>query len=190
MSDSNKVDMITHLSNADGKPLCGFKPDLLGRIPWLIPNEVTWDVFKVNCAGCLIALPIRIPPKPSDPVYHKYTPTGPLCGVSEGLSTDNDSVVNCFDCVKLVMRVVAKKSLNLSNRPGEVINDPVNHPSHYTSYKGLEVIDLTEQMNFNKGNAVKYICRAGLKPGVDETEDLKKAIWYLNRELERINADG
>ena len=42
-------------------------------------------------------------------------------------------------------------------------HDPVNSPAHYTAYKGLEVIDLTEQMNFNRGNAVKYICRAGLK---------------------------
>lgn len=38
-------------------------------------------------------------------------------------------------------------------------DDPVNHPSHYTAYNGLEIIDLTEQMNFNRGNAVKYIAR-------------------------------
>lgn len=65
-------------------------------------------------------------------------------------------------------------------------NDSVNHPSHYTAYKGVEVIDLTEQMNFNRGNAVKYICRAGLKAAETELEDLRKARWYLDREIDRI----
>lgn len=65
-------------------------------------------------------------------------------------------------------------------------NDAVNHPAHYTAYKGLEVIDLTEQMNFNKGNAVKYIARAGLKDPAKEIEDLEKAKWYIQREIERL----
>lgn len=66
-------------------------------------------------------------------------------------------------------------------------HDPVNSPSHYTAYKGLEIIDLTEQMNFNRGNAVKYIARAGHKStGPGEIEDLKKAAWYIQREIERL----
>lgn len=69
-------------------------------------------------------------------------------------------------------------------------HDPVNHPSHYTQYKGLEIIDLTEQMNFNRGNAVKYICRAGFKPDSNEIEDLEKASWYINREIQRLKANG
>lgn len=68
-------------------------------------------------------------------------------------------------------------------------NDPVNHPTHYTSYSGLEVIDLTEQMNFCRGNAVECICRAGKKSKETEIQDLEKAIWYLNREIERIKKD-
>lgn len=65
--------------------------------------------------------------------------------------------------------------------------DLVNHPPHYTAYSGLEIIDLTEQMNFNRGNAVKYIARAGFK-GDDATEiqDLEKAQWYISREINRI----
>lgn len=63
----------------------------------------------------------------------------------------------------------------------------VNHPRHYTAYRGLEVIDLTEQMNFNRGNAVKYIARAGLKDPGREKEDLEKAIWYCEREIKRIS---
>lgn len=64
--------------------------------------------------------------------------------------------------------------------------DVVNHPSHYTAYHGIEVIQLTEQMNFNRGNAVKYIARAGLKNPEKTVEDLEKAVWYINREIERL----
>lgn len=68
--------------------------------------------------------------------------------------------------------------------------DNVNHPSHYTAYEGLEIIDLTEQMNFCRGNAVKYITRAGLKDKSREAEDLRKAVWYLEREITRIEKKG
>lgn len=60
--------------------------------------------------------------------------------------------------------------------------DPVNHPKHYTSHpSGVECITITEHMGFNLGNALKYIWRADLKH--DAIEDLKKARWYLDREL-------
>ena len=67
-------------------------------------------------------------------------------------------------------------------------NDEVNHPAHYTAYEGLEVIQLTEQMNFNRGNAVKYIARAGLKSYDTEIQDLEKALWYIQREISRVEA--
>lgn len=74
---------------------------------------------------------------------------------------------------------------------GGLVNDPINHPAHYTAYRGIEVIDLTEQMNFNRGNAVKYIARAGLKDPATELEDLKKSAWYITREIARIeNTEG
>jgi hypothetical protein len=64
------------------------------------------------------------------------------------------------------------------------INDLVNHPPHYTAHpSGVECIQVTEHMNFCLGNAVKYIWRADLKG--DAIEDLKKAVWYVNREIER-----
>lgn len=63
--------------------------------------------------------------------------------------------------------------------------DPVNHPPHYTNHpSGVECITVTEHMNFCRGNAVKYIWRAGEKG--DAVEDLRKAVWYLQREIERI----
>lgn len=65
------------------------------------------------------------------------------------------------------------------------VEDVVNHPSHYTAY-GAEVIDITEHLNFCRGNAVKYIARAGLKDPNKELEDLEKAAFYLNREIARM----
>lgn len=64
--------------------------------------------------------------------------------------------------------------------------DLINHPPHYKLANGVEVIQLTEQMNFNRGNAIKYIARAGRKDLATEVEDLKKAAWYINREIQRL----
>lgn len=66
--------------------------------------------------------------------------------------------------------------------------DVVNHPSHYADgwSNGAEVIDITENLNFNRGNAVKYIARAGKKDQDKELEDLRKAQFYINREIARL----
>ena len=62
--------------------------------------------------------------------------------------------------------------------------DTVNHPPHYTSHpSGVECITVTEHMGFCLGNAVKYLWRADLKG--DGIEDLRKAAWYIQREIER-----
>jgi Protein of unknwon function (DUF3310) len=71
--------------------------------------------------------------------------------------------------------------------------DLVNHPKHYTAHpSGIECITVVEHMSFNIGNAIKYLWRQGLKqdPGGSEPkriEDLKKAAWYVNREIERLS---
>ena len=69
-------------------------------------------------------------------------------------------------------------------------NDPVSHPAHYTDGK-IEVIDFIEDkgLNFHRGNAVKYIARAGKKDPTKEIEDLKKARWYLDREINRMEKE-
>ena len=68
------------------------------------------------------------------------------------------------------------------------MTDPVNHPEHYTTHpSGVECITVTEHMTFCLGNAVKYIWRAGLK-AKDPIEDLRKAIWYLQREVDRLES--
>jgi hypothetical protein len=67
-------------------------------------------------------------------------------------------------------------------------DDDVNHPSHYTWLpNGLEVIDVTENLNFNLGNAVKYVLRANHKHDQPLT-DLRKAVWYITREIQRMEA--
>ena len=79
------------------------------------------------------------------------------------------------------------------------INDKVNHPSHYTWLKdkcGIEVIDITRHMDFNLGNAIKYILRAGHKSEEGytdrqkETEDLKKAIFYIQDKLKSLENEN
>lgn len=62
--------------------------------------------------------------------------------------------------------------------------DIVKKPQHYN--QGIETIDYIESwsMNFNTGNVIKYVTRAGYKN--DQLEDLKKAMWYLDREIQRL----
>lgn len=63
------------------------------------------------------------------------------------------------------------------------MNDPVNKPSHYTQFP-VEIIEVTEHLNFCKGNAIKYVARSEFKG--NEIQDLEKAIWYIKREIARI----
>lgn len=71
---------------------------------------------------------------------------------------------------------------------GDILEDQVN-PDHYQRFDKFEVIEITEQFSFNRGNVIKYVMRAGHKEGSDELVDLMKALWYLNREIDRINQD-
>lgn len=72
--------------------------------------------------------------------------------------------------------------------------DNINHPSHYTSHpSGIECVDIAEHHDFCIGNAIKYLWRAGLKSedGISkkekQIEDLKKAIWYIKREIKHLS---
>ncbi len=72
--------------------------------------------------------------------------------------------------------------------------DNINHPSHYTSHpSGIECIDIADHHDFCIGNAIKYLWRAGLKSedGISkkekQIEDLKKAIWYIKREIKHLS---
>jgi hypothetical protein len=70
-------------------------------------------------------------------------------------------------------------------------DDKINHPSHYNSGNArcscgrrIECIDITRHLNFNIGNAIKYLWRAEHKGA--RLEDLKKAAWYINDEIQKI----
>lgn len=70
-------------------------------------------------------------------------------------------------------------------------NDPIN-PNHYQFSNGAEVIDITENLTFNGGNAIKYLARATRLDGQNKgavLEDLHKALWYVEREITRLEAD-
>ena len=84
--------------------------------------------------------------------------------------------------------VAEKPRISSTDEPATV--DAVDHPPHYTSHpSGVECIQITEHMNFNLGNALKYIWRADLKHDDGGIEDLKKAEFYIKRELKRRSKD-
>lgn len=68
----------------------------------------------------------------------------------------------------------------------------VNHPNHYGGedniYEAIKVIEAWE-LNFNLGNTLKYISRAGKKKNSELLQDLEKALWYLNRQINKIKED-
>lgn len=95
-------------------------------------------------------------------IHYKCPDCGELTFYKDGSGT-----ISCRACWKL---------------PNE--KDSVNNPEHYTSHpSSIECIQITEHMGFNLGNALKYIWRCDLKK--DAIEDLKKARWYLNREIDK-----
>lgn len=88
----------------------------------------------------------------------------------------------CDECT-----VFINQYIEIVEGPGTVSTapDPVNHPAHYTSSpSGVECIQVARHMNFNLGNALKYICRSSSKGA--PVEDLRKAIWYLQDEIDRL----
>jgi hypothetical protein len=74
-----------------------------------------------------------------------------------------------------------------------VRTEQVNHPQHYGGednlYEAIKVIDAWE-LGFSLGNTVKYISRAGKKNKEKELEDLRKALWYLQHHITKLEGDG
>ena len=101
-----------------------------------------------------------------------------LCECGEAVTIfPNQSEHVCPHCSRTLM----VRNFGPADKP---LNDPVSRPVHYTQHpSGVECIQITEHMGFCVGNAIKYLWRAGLK--TDAIEDLKKAAWYVNREIER-----
>ena len=106
----------------------------------------------------------------------KFLVKGEWCDGCEGCALKICSTEECVELVRMWLEGKCK-----DNPPA----DNVNHPSHYTSGK-IEVIDFIEdkELGFHLGNAVKYISRAGRKNPDKIVEDLQKAVWYINREIQ------
>lgn len=117
---------------------------------------------------------------------------GEWCDGCEGCALKICSTEECVELVRMWLERKCKdnpsadKHVDLQN-VSENVCDNVNHPSHYTSGK-IEVIDFIEdkELGFHLGNAVKYISRAGRKNPDKIVEDLQKAVWYINREIGRL----
>lgn len=98
---------------------------------------------------------------------------------------------NIFDCEELKDEMPQDyqeiKEQQKVFEQGFTKNDPVNHPSHYTSHpSGIECITITQHHNFCIGNMIKYLWRAGLKSSDTELQDCKKALWYLKKHIENL----
>ena len=112
------------------------------------------------------------------------------CDGCEGCALKICSTEECVELVRMWLEGKCKdnppadKHVDLQN-VSENVCDNVNHPSHYTSGK-IEVIDFIEdkELGFHLGNAVKYISRAGRKDANKTIEDLRKATWYINRQIQ------
>jgi hypothetical protein len=94
-----------------------------------------------------------------------------------GIGNDEHSIPCTFSVVTVTP--VGNECFN----PVEPL-DNVNHPKHYNTIEGIECLDVAENFNFNLGNAIKYIWRSSFKG--KQLEDLKKAAFYVNREIERL----
>jgi hypothetical protein len=94
----------------------------------------------------------------------------------------NDSVARADDWLEYLLRDLELLEDDEGNRA--LLPDQVNNPSHYTD-GGIETIDFIEakKLNYHLGQVVKYVSRAGKK--ADRLVDLRKAQWYLNREVKR-----
>jgi len=109
---------------------------------------------------------------------------------------DWESVFNLFGCEAMFAMARGDKPYTVTNKCGRdklkkikkafvpAIVDKTN-PPHY-KFGNSEVIDITSELSFCLGNVTKYVCRAGLKPGEAALDDLRKAQWYLKKEIERL----
>ena len=106
------------------------------------------------------------------------------------------SRVECVACTAVLSEGEPHKPgcYRAREEAAEAAHDEINHPAHYMSPGGIEAIEVIEAfgLGYHRGNAIKYILRAGRKVGEGESpeaaavRDLRKAAWYLDREIRRL----
>lgn len=85
-----------------------------------------------------------------------------------------------------VLKIIGEIEAN--NIQKEIDKDKIN-PSHYKAHpSGIECIEVTRHLNFNIGNAIKYLWRNGLKDNESSIDDLNKAMWYIKDEIKRLES--
>lgn len=126
------------------------------------------------------------------PIQSTGRPSTALCEHIDYVSTQlvGDYCGRCTDEEMDAINTALRHALSLVQPTAETPteSDAVNHPNHYNSGK-IEVIDFIEDqgLGFNLGNVVKYTARAGKKDPAKTVEDLKKAAFYLDREIKRLS---
>jgi hypothetical protein len=89
------------------------------------------------------------------------------------------------EAARSVLEVLEARSARPTSHTPAI--DVVNHPPHYADHPSMiECVDIAEHLSFNLGNALKYLWRAGKKHPEKLDEDLRKALWYLEREKEAL----
>lgn len=107
-----------------------------------------------------------------------------VTGVPKGIKVTIKNYDNAADTEEFSLNTYT----NEQDKPIDKVNEQVNHPKHYNSHpSGIECIDIVRHHNFNVGNVIKYLWRQGLKEGNSDLQELKKASWYLNDEINRIS---
>lgn len=158
------------------------------------------DKKAIDSADAVLAHTWKISPGTSMEIMYAYTQSVPVYVVSDKEESgwvhyhsegvyDNfmDAMGDIFDsCARGTVRALTEREMNEGFTP-MTEPDMVNHPDHYTS-GGIETKDFIRAKNltYNLGNAVKYITRSGKKAGACPVEDLKKAVFYLNDEIEAM----
>ena len=105
----------------------------------------------------------------------------------DGYKAGRASVVLPHPCDRELFLVEGSNANNYKTaKKTSTQDDVISHPAHYT--QGIECMDYIEshRLNYARGNIIKYVTRAGLKDASKEVEDLEKARWYLDREIERV----
>ena len=122
--------------------------------------------------------------------FDKYKLTEGEDCIGDYIVEENEEEVTMRSISKNDIEIISNKTESTSNEPISDFKEEsiptINHPSYYNKGK-IEVIYFIEdqELNFNLGNAVKYISRAGKKNVETYVQDLKKAIWYLEREVNK-----
>ena len=98
---------------------------------------------------------------------------------------DGSDIDWAFDSIRSAELVEAA---NVAQGEADEASDAIN-PAHYQGFSnGAQVVDITEHLSFCAGNAIKYLARAGKKDPAKHVEDLEKAAWFVQREIQRVKA--